>query len=181
MIKVTNKKEMVILLSGGAVALFLLIPIFYSIPAWTKFVSLLVAAYVIYLTLRLAWIAMDPTNTSISLKRRATMAQQQQLCWLCGENHYEHLTLTIGFRRPTPKALRFSLVDTALIGEGLADDIQLRVPICESCARRYTILSKIGFFAPLGLDRSFRVLRRKPGYLRGLRHPFEPSNIQIAH
>jgi hypothetical protein len=181
MLRVISKKQMLALLSGGGVALFLSIPIFYSTPIWAKFVMLFIVAYTVYLTLRLFWIMVLPADSSVSLKSRATLAQQGDLCWICGRNHQGHRTLEVGYRRPTPRALHSSIVDTVLICEGLADDIHLSAPICERCARRYVFLSKFGFFAPLGLDRSFRVLRRKPGYLRGMQHPFEPSNIKTAN
>ena len=180
MLRVTNKKQVLTLLSGGGVAVLLLIPILYSIPVWAKFVIAVVAGYVIYLTLRLVWIMMEPADASVLLKPRASSAQANGLCPVCGKNQQGHETLKVGYRKATPSSIRFSIVDTVLIGEGLTDDIQLSLSICERCARRYVFLSKLGFLAPIGLDRSFRVLRRKPGYLRGLQHPFEASNIRTA-
>ena len=177
--RMINKKEILALLSGGGVAVFLSIPMFWSIPSWVKLVLLFTVAYTVYLTLRLVWIMVEPVDSSASLKSRATSAQEGDLCRVCGRNHQGNRTLRVGYRRPAIRALHFEILDVA-IGEGMVDNIQLSVPICESCAKRYMFLSRFGFFAPLGLDRSFRVLRRKRGYLRGLRHPFEPSNIETT-
>lgn len=173
-----KKKEKLTLVSGGAIAAFLLIPTFHSIPVWGKLVSVVVAGYVLYLTLRLVWIMVDPTDSSASLKPRAAGAQARGLCGVCGKNRQGHNSLEVGYRKPTPRAIHFSIVDTVLIGEGMADGIRLSVPICERCAKRYLFLSRFRIFAPVGLDRSFRVLKKKPGYLRGLRHPFGPLNIR---
>ncbi|MFZ1082944.1 MAG: hypothetical protein WAO19_13580 [Candidatus Kryptoniota bacterium] len=176
-----NKNETLALLSGVSVVIVLLIPMFYPIPLLAKLVTVLVAAYVVYLTLRLVWIMAEPTDASVSLKPRASTAQLRGLCPICGKNQRGHKTLTVGYRKPTQMALHLGGIDPLMLGEGLVDDVHLFVQICERCARRIGYISKLGFLAPVGLDRSFRVLRRKPGYLRGLRHPFELSNIKTAN
>jgi hypothetical protein len=176
-----NRNETLALLSGGTVIVVLLIPVFYSVPIWAKFVTVLAAGYVLYLTLRLAWIMAEPADTSVSFNSRATTAQLRGLCPICGKNQQGHWTLMVGYRKPTQMTLHFGGIDPLMLGEGLVDDTHLSVQICDRCARRYGHLSKFGFLAPVGLDRSFRVLRRKPGYLRGLRHPFEPSNIKTTN
>lgn len=175
-----SKNKFLAVLSGGGVAVFFLLPLFYSVPAWAKSVSVLFAVYVIYLTLRLVWIMAEPADASVSLKPRAAAANQKGVCCICGRNRPANQTLKVGYRKPTQIALHLGGIDPLMLGEGLVDDINLSVPICERCARRYAILSALEFLAPLGLDRSFRVLKRKPGYLRGLQHPFERSNINRA-
>ncbi len=175
-----NKNEMLALVSGGALVVLLVIPVFYSIPIWAKTITLLFSVSFLYLTLRLVWIMAEPRDASVSLKLRASTAQGKGLCPICGKNAQGHKALTVGYRKPTTMALRLGGIDPLLLGEGLLDDIHLSVQICEHCAMRYERLSKFGFLAPIGLDRSFRVLRRKPGYLRGLRHPFEASNMMTA-
>lgn len=179
MLKMIHKKEMLTLLAGVGTAAFLSIPIFYHVPVWVKFIMVFTAAYVVFLTLRLVWIMFDPVDRSIALKSRAAEAQSRGLCPVCGRNRPGNRTLEIGYRRRVPRALRFDIFDLAF-GEGMTDDIHISVPVCENCAKKYLFLSKFRQFASPGLDRSFRVLRRKPGYLRGLKHPFEPTNIRIA-
>ncbi len=176
-----NKNEILALVSGGALVVFLVMPAFYSIPIWAKLVTLLFSGSFLYLTLRLVWIMAEPTDASISLKPRASTAQGKGLCPICGKNEQGHKTLTVGYRKPTQIALRLGGIDPLLLGEGLVDDLHVSVPICERCAARFEHISKIGFLAPVGLDRSFKVLRRKPGYLRGLRHSFDPSNLKTAN
>ena len=181
MLRRINKNEILAVFSGIGVVVVLLIPMLYSIPLWTKLVTVLVAAYVVYLTLRLVWIMTEPMDASISLKPQASTAQDKGLCPICRKNQQGHQTLTLGYRKPTQIALHFGGIDPLMLGEGLVDNIHVSVPICDRCATRFRYISKFGFLAPVGLDRSFRVLRRKRGYLRGLRHPFEPSNIRTAN
>ena len=175
-----NKNEILAFLSGAVVIVVLLIPVFYSIPFWAKLISIVIAGYVLYLTLRLAWIMAIPLDASVSLKPRAATARLKGLCPICGTNPQGHYTLLVGYRKPTELALHLGGIDPLMLGEGLVDDIHLSIQICNGCAKNYARLSKFGFLAPVGLDRSFRVLPRKLGYLRGLRHPFQVSNLTAA-
>jgi hypothetical protein len=175
-----NKNEMLALVSGGALVLILVIPAFYSIPIWAKIITLLFSGSFLYLLLRFVWIIASPTDTSVSLKPRASAAQAKGLCPVCGRHEQGHKTLTVGYRKPTKLSLRLGGIDPLLLGEGLVDDLHLSVPVCDRCATRFEHISRLGFFAPALLDPSFKVLRRKPGYLRGLRHSFDPSYLKTA-
>lgn len=177
MLRIINRKELITLAMGGGCAVLLALPVFYSVPLWAKIVTLLVAAYVVYLTLRLAWVVADPRDSSVVLKPRVAQAQTQGLCAVCGKNRHGRRTIKVGYRRAVPRASRIEMADTLLLGEGMTDDIHMSVPVRERCAKRFMLFSRFSFFVPVGLDMSFRVLRRKPGYLRGMRHPFEPSNL----
>ncbi len=165
-----------VFLSGGVTVLFL-IPLLYPIPLWAKLVSVLFAVYVVYLTLKLAWCLSEPADASVSLKPRAIEAEQKCLCSVCGKDPQGSRTLEVGYRG---KSLAANYLGV-LIGGYMEDAIHLSVPICEHCARRYAALSKLQLLPLLGLDRSFRVLKRKPGYLRGLEHPFDRSNLRTVH
>lgn len=178
MLRTINKNEMLSLLSGGALVVIPVIPAFYSIPVWAKIITLMFSGSFLYLTLRLVWIIVEPEDASFSLKSRSRTAQARGLCPICGKNEEGQKTLTVGYRKPTPMALRLGGIDPLLLGEGLVDDINVSIPICDRCATWAGYFSKMGFLAPLGLDGSLRVLRRKRGYLRGLRRPFDPSNIK---
>ena len=175
-----NKRQVITVLTGGSVAVFLSIAFYQSVPVWVDVALVFTIAYIVYLTLRLAWIMATPRDESVSLKPRASAAKEKGLCCVCGKNPQGSRTLKVGYRKPTERALNFQVVDALYFGEGLADDIQVFVPICDDCFRRYMFLSKLRFFSLLGLDRSFRVLEKKPGYVRGLRYPFDPANIRSA-
>ena len=175
-----NKNEILALVSGGALVAILVIPAFYSIPIWAKIITLMLSGSFLYLTLRFVWIIAGPTDASVSLKRRASTAQGKGLCPICRKNEQGQGGLTVGYRKPTQMVLRFGGIDPLLLGEGLVDDIHISVPVCDRCARRFSHISNLGFLAPAVLDASFRVLRRKLGYLRGLRHPFDPSYFKTA-
>ena len=181
MVRRINKNETLAVFLSVVVIVVLLIPMFYSIPMWAKLVTTFVAVYVVYLTLRLVWIMARPTDASVALKPQASTAQLRGVCPVCRKNQRGHQTLTVGYRKPTQIAVHFGGIDPLMLGEGLVDDIRVSVPICERCARRFRNLSKCGFLAPVGLDRSFKVLRRKLGYLRGLRHPFDSSYLKTAN
>ena len=175
-----NKNEMLALVSGGAFVIILVIPAFYSIPMWAKIVTLLFSGSFLYLTLRFVWIMATPTDTLVSLKPRARKAQAKGLCSICGKREQGHEALTVGYRKPTQMALRLGGIDPLLLGEGLVDNLHISVPVCDRCARRFGHISNLGFIAPAVLDASFRVLRRKLGYLRGLRHSSDPSYFKTA-
>lgn len=171
-----NWKTEATLFLGGCVTILFILPVFYSLPTWDKFVTVVAAGYVVYLILRLVWIVTEPGDTAISFKPQAVEAQRRGLCLLCRKNRQGDRVLKVGYRRKTSISGYLGI----LIGGYMEDGICLSVPVCERCARRHMFLSKLGSLAPLGLDGSFRVLKRKPGYLRGLEHPFERSNIEIA-
>lgn len=176
-----NSGEALAFVSGGALIVLLAVPAFYSIPVWAKIVTLLFSGSFLYLTLRFVWIIAAPTDTLVSLKPCASAAQAKGLCPICGMNAQGHKPLTVSYRKPTQSALRLGGIDPLLFGEGLVDDLQVSIPVCDRCADRFAHISKLGFLAPAILDASFRVLRRKPGYLRGLRHPFESSYLKTAN
>ena len=181
MLRRINNNEIVALVSGGALVVLVVIPAFYSIPIWAKVVTLLFSGSFLFLTLRLVWIMAEPTDALDSLKPRASTAQAKGLCPICGKNEQGHKTLRVGYRKPTQLALRLGGIDPLLLGEGLVDDLHVSVPVCDRCAMRFGHVSKLGFLALAFLDASFRVLRRKPGYLRGVRHPFERSYLKTAN
>lgn len=180
MLRQINKRQVLTLVIGGSVAVFLSFGFFQSVPVWVEVTLLFTIVYISYLTLRLAWIMAAPRDHSVSLKSRASAAKEKGLCCVCKKNPQGSRTLIVGYRKPTERALNFQIVDALYFGEGLADDIQVSVPICDDCFRKYMFLSKLRFFSLLGLDRSFRVLQKKPGYVRGLRYPFDPGNIGTA-
>jgi hypothetical protein len=175
MLKHPNIKQIIVLVMGGTISLVFLLSLFYGPTGIIPF-SLLMTALTVYLTLRETWILAAPVDNAVLIKPEAEAAMTKGLCPFCHTNPSSHQKLRVGYRKAklTHFAYRVVWVEYAVS----MNELTSQLPICDHCANTYSFLRYFKMFARFGLDRSYLVLRRKPGYFRGRTFPFEKGNLQ---
>ena len=56
-------------------------------------------------------------------------------------------------------------------------ELRTKVKICDSCKKKYLSISKSKFLFLFYIDPSIKLLKKRLGYLRGIKFPFEEWNI----
>jgi hypothetical protein len=114
-------------------------------------------------------------NNIVLIKPEAQSSIMKGICPFCHENHFTDEVLKVGYRKP--KSDYYSKDPESRNWDISLEYLTISLPICEKCKEKYLLLCKFKLFARIGLDRSYCVLQRKLGYLRGLQFPFESWNI----
>ena len=180
MFRVVDRNEIFAMVMCLCIVVVLLMPMFYSIPTLVRLITAFNAVYIVYQTLGMSWITAEQPDLSFSFKPEASAAAQLKGIFpICGKNQRGHQTLTVGYRKPTQLDLRLKGIDSLMLGDGSVDDIHVSVTICKRRTKQFGRPFIFGILATVDLDRSLRVLKLEPGYLRWVRHPFEPSKMLV--
>ncbi|MFH1528434.1 MAG: hypothetical protein ABIJ40_14460 [Bacteroidota bacterium] len=129
----------------------------------------------IYISIQFIWRLGIPQSTAINYKQRAIESLNKNICPLCNRNSYSTKQLKIGYRKRIWDEINYRFV--YLSYSTSVHEIQTYVNICHSCVKKYSLVSKFKTMSLFMRNPSKKLLKRKSGYLRGLRFPFELWHI----
>lgn len=164
--------QIVVGVIGGAL-IYLISVGLVNYPSITGFVFLAIFAY---LTIVLLYVTAKPTNEEVVQKPETTAALAKGICPFCHSNPLGPYTIKVGYRRRQYSNFRYMVFWIGWSHSML--EPHMRIPICEPCRKKYlNACSKR--LLPKGVRNPSRaILKRKPGYRRGLVFPFETWNIK---
>ncbi|MDR3668562.1 MAG: hypothetical protein P4L35_17100, partial [Ignavibacteriaceae bacterium] len=97
------------------------------------------------------------------------------VCPLCGRNKSTISSLEIGYRRKFWNILSYNIIYIKYSVN--AQQITSKINICTSCKNNYLLLSRFKILTIFKINPSIKVLKRKLGYLRGLRFPYAKWHV----
>ncbi len=164
--------QIVVAVIGGGL-LYLISTGLVNYPSISGFAFLAIVAY---LTTVLLYVTARPSNDEVVQKLETTAALAKGICPFCRSNHVGSYTVNVGYRRRQYSNFRYMVFWIEWSHKML--EPHMRIPICDDCRTNYlkACSKKI---LPKGIRNPSRaVLKRKPGYRRGLVFPFETWNIK---
>jgi len=127
-----------------------------------------------YIIIRFIWVLGEPVNKDIKYKPIPYKLFKNGICPFCGHRKYSQKKLKIGYKKKYWEIhYRVFYIKYSTSFNQLDECIN----ICSKCERRYLFYSKYKIFSLFSKNPSNKALKRKIGYTRGLRFPFEPWNI----
>jgi hypothetical protein len=143
-------------------------------PVIWSIIFIILSAYFI---VRFIWLLSVSQQEGIIFKKQTIENINSSICPLCGKNNFTNALLTIGYRKR-----RYSNFDYRVFYikySVSSEELSYKINICSTCRDEYLRISKSKLLFLFYPNPSKKVLKRKAGYSRGIKFPFEEWNLSI--
>ncbi|MBK6912532.1 MAG: hypothetical protein IPJ03_19390 [Ignavibacteriales bacterium] len=132
----------------------------------------------LYFFIRFLWVLGCSYEDEIHFKESVLENVNNNICPLCGKEKISDSNLTIGYRKRIWSDFEYKVYYIKYSTDII--EITTKVQICKSCGKNYLSVCEQDLFAIFHVNPSIKLLKRKLGYLRGIKFPFEKWNISIS-
>jgi len=101
----------------------------------------------------------------------------RDICPLCGKNKSTNALLSIGYRRRSYSDFEYRVFYIKY--KVSKEELSYKINICAPCGNEYLKICKSRILFLFHQNPSKKVLQGKPGYIRGIKFPFEKWNLTV--
>lgn len=156
-----------------------LLSLYIGFPITKNFPALILQTIVfvstLYFFVRFVWLLGTSSGDEILFKESVIKNINKNYCPYCGSNQASNSFLEIGYRKRLWSDFVYKVYYIKYSTR--MNELTTKIKICHSCEERYFLVSKYKLLSVFHINPSIKLLKRKYGYLRGIKFPFEKWNI----
>lgn len=156
-----------------------LFSLYASFPIPNNYSTVLLQLFVflstLYFFIRFLWLLGSSHDDELYFKESVLRNINSNICPLCSLEQVSNSTLSIGYRRRKWSDFLYKVYYIKYSYRNI--ELTTKVRICKSCEHNYLLISKQKLLSLFHVNPSIKLLKRKYGYLRGIKFPYEKWNI----